>query len=83
MAQALLAEIDHLPWRFHVLEQRPSRDVDAGVGCLGREDDRNQQLVGIAGFEFGGRGRVGLGKTAEELENLLALHRLPITSRIE
>ena len=85
--QRLFAQLDHLARGLHPREQRTRGDVDAGVRGLGREDDRNQQLIGIAGFELGGRGGVRLGEPAEEFEDLVALQPVrlwaPITSRIE
>jgi len=83
IAQPVLAEVDHLLRLFYALEQRPRRDVDARVGRLGREDDGDEQLVWIGGFQLGGGRGVCLGKPLEELKNLVALHREPTTSRIE
>jgi hypothetical protein len=83
LAKIILAEIDHLPRRPDAGEQRPGRNVDACIGRLGRKHDGNQQLVGIAGFEFGRWRRIRLGQPAEEFENLVARHDFPITSRIE
>ena len=56
-------------------------DVDAGVGGLGGENHRDEQLVGIAGFELGRRRGVGLREPAEEFEDLLAFHRRSSSAR--
>jgi hypothetical protein len=82
-AKPLLPELDHLLRRLDALEERAGREVDAGVGRLGGEDHRDEQSVRVVMLELGRRRRVRLGQAAEELENLVALHRLPITSRIE
>ena len=71
----VLAEREHLLGCFHFLEQPPRRPVDAGVGRLGRQRHRDDQLVGVAVFEFGFGGGVVFGKAAEELENRVALQR--------
>jgi len=34
--QRIFAEVDHLLRRLDACEQRPRRNVDAGIGCLGR-----------------------------------------------
>ena len=81
--QRLLAKIHHLLWRLDAGEERSRRDIDAGVSSLGGEDDGDEQLIGIAGLELGRRRWVRLGEPPEELENFLALHRAPITSRME
>ena len=86
LAQALLAERDHLLGRMDAREQRPSSDIDTGIGSLRGQHDGDQQLVGIAGFKLGRWCRVGLGQPVEEFKNLVALQALPsspaITSRI-
>jgi hypothetical protein len=82
-AKPFLAEIDHLLRPLDVLEQRLRRDIHADVGRLRGQHDGDEQLVGIGRFELGrGRG-VRLSKPAEEFENLIAVHKAPITSRIE
>jgi len=48
-------------------EQRARRLVDAGVGRLRRQNDGNQQGVGVEMFEFALRLRIGFPKTAEGL----------------
>ena len=83
VAQLVFAQLDHLPRRSDMLEQGPGRDVDARIGRLGRKHDGDQQLIRISGFELRGWRGVGLGQSPEEFENLLALHRASITSRIE
>ena len=83
LAQPLFAEVDHLLRSFDALEQRPGGNVDAGVGGLRRQHDRDEQLVGIGGFELGGRRGVVLRQPPEELENLGLLHNALMTSRIE
>jgi len=59
---------------MHLLEQRPAGDIDAGIGCLGRQDNRNQQLIGIAGFQLGRGRRIVLRQAPEEFENFVLLH---------
>jgi len=81
--QVVLAEFDHLLRGFYVLEQGLGGDVHAGVRCLRRKHDRDQQLIRIAGFKLRGRRRIGLREPAEEFEDLVALHREPMTSRME
>jgi hypothetical protein len=81
IAQPFLTEFNHLPRSHDVGEQRPARDVDARVGRLGGEHNRNQQLIRAGRFKFGSGRGVGFGETPEELENLAALHA-SITSRI-
>ena len=83
LAQPLLAEIHHLFRGLDVSEQRFGRDIHARVGGLRREHDGYQQLVGIGRFQFGRRRWIGLCQAAEKFENLVAGHRLSITSRIE
>ena len=83
LAQGLFAEIDHRLRSPDAFEQVARGKVDAGVGRLSGEHDRDQQGIGVDEIELrSGRG-VGLGQALEELENLLALHSEPITSRIE
>jgi len=83
VADLVFAQVDHLPRRPDMLEQGPGRDVDTRIGRLGRKHDGDQQLIRISGFELRGWRGVGLGQPPEEFENLLALHRASITSRIE
>jgi len=52
-AQPFFAEIDHLARRFDAFEQRSRGDIDAGVGRLGGEHDRDEQSVGIVVLELG------------------------------
>jgi len=82
VADPVLAESDHLLRRLDMFEQRAGRDVHACVGRLGRQDDGHEQGVGIAVFQLGCRRGVVLRKPAEELENLISLHRASTTSRI-
>ena len=83
VAERFFAELNHLLRSLDVLEQWLRRDVDAGVRRLGGQDDRDEQLVRISGLELRRWRRVRLGKPAEELEDLIALHSEPMTSRIE
>jgi hypothetical protein len=82
VAELFFPELNHLPGSSDAGEQRPAGNVDAGVRRLRREHDRDQQLVGIAGFELGRRRRIRFGKPAEKFEIVVALHA-PMTSRIE
>jgi len=83
VSEAFLAQLNHLPGSRDAREQRSTGDVDAGVGGLRGQHHRDEQLVGIAGFELGRGRRVRLRQPAEEFENLIAGHDAPITSRIE
>jgi len=83
LTQPFFAEIDHVLRRFHVLEHRLGRDVDAEIRRLCREHDRDEQLIGIGRFELGRRRRVVLRQPMEKFENLVALHSDSITSRME
>jgi len=74
VAQGVFPKGDHLSRRLDVFEERAASNVDAGVGRLGGQDHRDQQLVRIARFELGRRGRIRFGEPAEELEHLVALH---------
>jgi len=80
--EPVLAERDHLGGRFHLGEQRARRLVDADVGRLRRQDDRDEQLEVIGEFKFGDRIGIGFGQAREEFENGGLLHR-PSTSSIE
>jgi hypothetical protein len=82
VADPILAERDHLLRRLDVFEQGAGCDVHACVGRLGRQDDGHEQGVGIVVFQLGCRGGVVLRKPAEELENLILLHKASTTSRI-
>jgi len=83
LAKRLLAEIDHLLRRLDARKQRFGRDVHARIGCLRRQDDGDQQLIRVGRFKLGRGRRIGLRQASEEFENLVAGHRLSITSRIE
>jgi hypothetical protein len=67
---ALFAEIDHLLRRIGDRKQRARRLVDAGVGRLRRQHDRNQQRVGIEMFEFALGLWIGLPEPREGFINL-------------
>jgi hypothetical protein len=82
ITQAFLAERNHLPGILDACEQGAAGDVDAGIGCLRGEDDRHQQLIGVAEFQLGCWRWIGFRQPSEELENLPPLHA-PMTSRIE
>ena len=83
LAQPFLAQRDHLLGRFHALEQRPGRDIDARVGRLRRQHHGDEQSIRIGVFQLGCWGWILLGQSAEEFEYLRAVHRLSTTSRIE
>ena len=83
LTEPFLAEINHLARGLDMLEEWFRGDVHARIGRLRRQHDGNEQLVGARRFELGrGRG-VRLGQPPEEFENLVALHKASITSRIE
>ena len=46
-AQLFLAQCDHLLGRPDVREQRLGRDVDACIGCLRGENNRDEERVGV------------------------------------
>ena len=77
LAKPFLAQVDHVLRGFDPREKRPHRNVDADVGRLRRENHRHEQLIGVFGFELSCRRRVRFCETAEELENLVSLHRPP------
>jgi hypothetical protein len=83
IANRVLAERDHLFGGFGALEQLARGDVDAHVGSLRREHDGDEKRVRTAIFEFGGGRGVRLREPTEEFENVVALHRWPITSCME
>jgi hypothetical protein len=83
VTKRILAELHHLARRLYARKERAAGDINACVSRLGREHDRNQKLVRIAGLKFGRWRWIGLRQAAKELKNLVALHRYPITSRIE
>jgi hypothetical protein len=82
-AQLLLAQFDHVAWRFYVLKQRLGRDIDARVRGLRGEHDGDEQLKGIGRFELGRRRRILLREPPKKFENFVALHSDSITSRME
>jgi hypothetical protein len=82
LAQGFLPEINHLLGIPDAREERPAGDIDAGVGRLRGQHDRNQQLIGVRGIQLGRRRWIGFGQAPEEFENLLSRHA-PMTSRIE
>lgn len=53
--QSVLAERNHLRGRFDLFEQPPRRLVDADIGGLRRQGDRDDQLEGVARFQLGFR----------------------------
>ena len=82
VAQCILAEFEHLARGLDTREQRATGDVDADVRRLRRENDRDQQLERIFGFELGrGRG-VRLRQPPEEFENVAPLQALVSRARI-
>ena len=83
VSERFFAQIEHLPRRFDPFEEVARRKVDAGVGRLGRQNDRDQQLIDVAILKLGRRRRIGLGKPAEEFENFGPGHEAAMTSRIE
>src|SRR3546814_19840457 len=70
LLQPILAKIDHLLRRLHLLKQPPRRLVHPDVGRLRREHDRDEQLIGVAIFELGLGAGVELGEAAVEFENI-------------
>jgi hypothetical protein len=73
-AQTILAEINHLAGSLDALEERTGRDIHARVGRLSRQNDRDEQLVGIPRLQLRGGGRVRFRQTPEEFENVVTLH---------
>ena len=71
VANLVLAESDHFLRRVGEREQRARRLVDAGVGRLGRENDRYEQRVRVDVLELALGLRVCLGQAGEDF-----LHRL-------
>src|SRR6476469_10016014 len=81
IAEIFFTQTNHLPRRLDASEQGPRGDVHAGVGGLSGENHGDQQLIGIAGFKLGRRGGIGLGQTANEFKDLLALHAKSSSAR--
>ena len=71
-AHFLFAELKHLLRRIGHRKQRARRLVDAGIRCLRREHDRDQQRIGVEMFELALRLRIGFAKPAERLMNFSA-----------
>ncbi len=82
LAQIILAKLDHLLRGGDSLEQRTAGLVDADVGRLGGQRDRDQQGVGIEIFKLGLRIGVGLRQAAIKFERIGLVHAAPITSRM-
>jgi undecaprenyl-diphosphatase len=76
LAHRLLAERQHLLRRVGQREQAPRRLVDAGIGGLGREHDRDQQREGVEIFELALRLRPDGAEAAEDLADFGGLARL-------
>lgn len=74
-------EINHLPRRCNSLEDRPCRDVDAGIGRLRRKHDCDEQRVGIGEIELGGGRGVCFREPMKEFEYLIALHSRSSSAR--
>jgi hypothetical protein len=83
VAERLFTKLNHLLGCGDPREQRPRRDVHAGIGGLRGQHDGYEQLIGVAGLKLGRRRGVRLREPAEEFENLIPRHWAPITSRIE
>jgi len=83
LAERFLAEINHLAWCLDTFEQGLRGDVHAGIRGLRRQHDGDEQLVGVGRLKLGRGRRVRLSQPSEEFENLVALHKASITSRIE
>ena len=80
--QPLFTQRDHLRRGRDGLEQLAGRLVDADVSGLGREHDRDQQLIGIAEFQFRFRRGIVLGQAAEKFEDQIALHTLNVAEPV-
>src|SRR3546814_15171207 len=74
LLQPILAKIDHLLRRLHLLKQPPRRLVHPDVGRLRREHDRDEQLKGVAELQLGLGAGVELGAAAVALENSGLIH---------
>ena len=83
VAHPFLAERDHLRGRVGDGEQFSSREVDADVGRLRRERDRDEQCVGRSPHELALGLGVELGEAAVEFEDVRLVHQAPMTSFIE
>ena len=77
--QAVLTQGHHLFGRLHLGEERARRLVDAGIGRLGGQHHRDQQLEDVARFQLGFGMRVRFRQTAVEFEDVCLFHR-PSTS---
>ncbi len=67
IADLVLAEREHLLRRVGDRKQRACRLVDAGVGRLRRQNDRDQQRVGIEMLKFALRLGIDLSEAAERV----------------
>ncbi len=74
LLQAIFAQGQHLFRRFHLAKQSAGGLVDPHIRRLCGQGDRDDQLIGIAVFQFGFGRRIVFGKPAEELENLVLRH---------
>ena len=74
VAHALLAERDHFFRRVGGGEQRGRRLVDAGIGRLRRQHDRDQQREGVDVREFAAR--IGM-RSVKAAERFLDIGRRP------
>jgi len=83
LAQRLLPQREHVRWLGDASEQRPGSDIDADIGRLRRQRDRDQERIGVGELELGGRCRIIFREAAEEFENLALVHSAPTTSCIE
>ena len=66
----VLAERHHLARRVGEAEELARRLVDAGVGRLRRQDDGDEQRVGVDMIELALRLRIALLEAAEDLRDL-------------
>src|SRR5712691_13095415 len=76
LLQARDAELDYLLGSIESLEQHGARLVHRLVGRLGRQHDRDQQLIRRAVLELGGRVRIRRLEAAEDLAAFFGVHRL-------
>ena len=74
LLERLFAEIDHLLGRCDLAKQGTGGLVDAGIGRLRRQHDRDQQLIVVAIFQFRDRRRICFGQAAEKVEYLCLVH---------
>ena len=72
--QPLFAQLQHLLRRIDLGEQGAGRLVDADIGRLRRQRDRDDQRIGVAIFQLGLGMRVRLRQPVIELDDIGLLH---------